>query len=309
MKTMRKLMLWALLLTLVLTLAACNLPFGIGDGGGDEGAELVIGTKNTTEQNILAQIAASLIEDRTEHTVTIDANGEYDSATLLEQAADDDVSLYFDYVGSIYTNGMGHTLEEARIATLSMVVEDALWVDHELTTAVKVGYDGGISAFMTPDRQEDLGDPTSLGLVSAIAGGLVIGMEESFYTRQDGYTALCQAYDLEFKEARAFSEAAGFEALARGDIDIMIGDSTTMYNNLYELVRLTDDQSFFLPQDAICILSPKVNTNYPEVAAALGGMKELLTAGAMSGLIEKVDQARQPLKEVADDFLRARSLL
>lgn len=302
---MKKIACLLLIAMLVLLTTACNR-----SSAADEDMIFYIGTKKSTEQNILAEIAVQLIELKSPYQARISADAYETSQTLLKKIRDDDIQIYFDYASTVYLNGLERPRDTLNAATLTSDLKDLLWDHGNLSIVASVGYDGGMSLFMTPSRWEELDKPSTITNVNNVGKGLVLGMTESFFKRVDGYPALRNVYELSFKEEEVYgSEGDGFNALARGEIDIMIGGNTDIYNSLYDLYLLTDDLGFFLPCQTYCIINGTVRNEFPEVADALAFMDDLMTAGTMSSLVEKVEQEGQTVTDAVHDFLRARNLV
>lgn len=300
---MKKLALLLMILLFLVVVPGCG-----GDVEEEANVEFYIGTKNTTEQDLLAEIARQLINIKSDHQANI-VRAEYDSSkTLLEKIKQDEIQIYFDYESTIYLSGFEKSREDAPIQTLDVVVKDLLWEYSQLSIIADVGYDGGMSAFLMPERYTELKDPANMTDIVTIAG-LTIGMEESFYERTDGYAALKALYEFKGEEKVFATESEGFQALSRGEIDMMVGSTTSIYNYLFDLYLLNDDKGFFLPCRTYCIIQDDIRLNYPDVAAALEMMNELITAGTMSSLIEKVEQEGYTLEKTVEDFLLARNLI
>lgn len=296
-------------LIIVVTLSLC----GCGQSEGEEAVnsqEVRICTKNTREGEILANLASILITEKTNHQVKIVQEENVTSKSLYNDLRDNKIDLYFDYTGSIYLNALGLPADDMQYAVILVQLQNAM-LEKGVYVSESIGYDGGLTLYMTPELRDELGLDRTSGISSLepLAGDMVIGMEESFYARNKGYKALCKAYDLKFQDAKVYSEEEGFFALRRGDIDIMVGPQTSVYNNMYNLYLLKDDQRFFTPELACYVGNDEFLLAYPEIKDVLSTMNGLITSGTMSSIIRKVYLEGNDIDSYLRDFLRARNFL
>ncbi|MDO4542606.1 MAG: glycine betaine ABC transporter substrate-binding protein [Bacillota bacterium] len=272
--------------------------------------EIRICTKNTEEQEILARLASILITERTDHEVTIVKEDNVTSKSLYEDLKAGKIDLYFDYAGSIFLNALEKPAEEMEYAVVLVQLQTAM-LEEGIYVSDSIGYDGGMTLYITPELRDELGLDKSSGISSLekLSPDLVIGMEESFYQRDKGYKALCDHYDLKFQEAKVYSEEEGFYALRRGDIDIMVGSRTSVYNNMYNLYLFKDDKRFFTPETACYVGNDEFLLAYPEVKTVMDTFNGLLTSGTVSIMIRNIYLEGRDMDTYLRDFLRARNLL
>ncbi|MEG2658950.1 MAG: glycine betaine ABC transporter substrate-binding protein [Clostridiales bacterium] len=267
-----------------------------------------ITTKNTPEQIILAHLAAIIIEEKTVHEEEIEEKENISSKSLYNDLKDGNIDLYFDYTGSIYLNALGLPKEDMQNAVLLTQLQKLL-IEKDVYLSESVGYDGGMTLYMTPEVRESLKDPIYISDLKTLAPKLKIGMEESFFQRKSGYKALEKTYELQFGKAKVYTEDEGFLALRRGDIDIMVGSRTSVYNNMYNLYLFRDDKRFFINEDACFVAKDSYLLEYPEIKNALGTFDNLITSGTMSILIRKTYVEGNDMDTYLRDFLRARNLM
>lgn len=302
----RKSVILLILMAMLLTFCGCDEE----EGEVINSQEVRIATKNTQEQTILAHLAAILIEDKTDHQVTIVEEDNVTSRSLYEDLSSGRINIYFDYTGSLYLNGAQLPAGDIQPAVILVQLQTAL-LERGIYVSESIGYDGGLTLYITPELRDELGlDRTSaISSLEKLSPELVIGMEDSFYSRDKGYKALCQFYDLKFKDAKVYTEAEGFYALRRGDIDIMVGSATSIYNNMYNLYLFKDDKRFFTPEIACYVGDDEFLLAYPEIKDVMSTLDGLLTSGNVSSIIRSIYLEGRDIDEYLRDFLRARNLL
>lgn len=300
---MKKIIAISLLLLLVFTLSAC------GAEEEETSMQLIIAGKDTTEQLIVDQMLLLLIEEKTDHTAVVSTNSYLTSYDLAEGAEKGDVHIYVDYDGSMYENALELEWADAENTDVTNLVRNTFNDELALTVKDAIGFSGGYTVYITDEKLESLGTPDNLSALVEQAPDLVIGMEQSFYDRADAYDAFALSYGFAFHATQIYPEKDGFAALMAGDIDLLVGETTSPYYSLYDLNAISDDKGFFLPAIALPVVSSEVLTDYPEIGDAITLTKKLITTKTMSSLVAKVELEGMEIADVARDFLRARSLI
>ncbi|MGM9567415.1 MAG: glycine betaine ABC transporter substrate-binding protein [Clostridia bacterium] len=268
-----------------------------------------IATKNTAEQNILANLAKILIREKMGIEADIVYYEDSTSAALLEKMDKNDIQIFFDYSGSLAVNALEMNLESANVPTLILDVQNTIRKKHSITVSEEIGYNSTTAVYMTFDRREELGSPATLSNLAQLSPKLKIGMSEAFYTRIDCYEALCELYEMNFKEAAVYEEEAGFAALVSGEIDVYIGDSVTPYFSLLNVKQLVDDKYFFLPQNTCYLVSDKAMKDYPELDSTLSNLEGLISASRMSLMIKRIYWEGHDIEDYLFTYLRANNII
>lgn len=299
-----------LLLTVIgFTFTACNGKSTEEDTTFTATGGIHIATKNTPEQNILANLAKLLIAEKMGVEAEIVYYDDSTSATLLEKLDHQEIQLFFDYSGSLAVNALELDTDNTNTATLLMDVQNAVKKQYEISVSEGIGYNSTTAFYMMSDRQQELDSPTSISAIADISDQLTVGMEEDFYCRIDCYEAICDTYGLHFSKAKVYNEENGFMALANGDIDVFIADSVSPYNSLFDMVQLKDDQYFFLPQDTCYLVSDQALKNYPELESTLSLMEGLISTSRMSLMIRRIDWEGNDIDDYLYTYLRANNII
>lgn len=312
----------ALLLMIFLSVLFCAC--GAGDSKGSEGdatsqsaasaavsrgQTVRIATKNTAEQNILANLAKTLIEQKLGLNVELVYYEDSTAESLLKHLDDGDIDIFFDYTGTLATNALEMERDDINIATLLQDVQNAMKVRHKAIVSEKIGYNSSTSFYMMSDRREEL-VLTTLSDAAQKSSKLSIGMTEAFYNRADCYQALCETYGMEFKKAVAYQdEEKAFRDLSAGVIDIYVTDTVTPYASLFSVKSLNDDKYFFLPQYACYIISGKALDKHPELSQTLGHLDGLISAGRMSLMVKRINWEGNDITDYVYTYLRANNII
>ena len=132
---------------------------------------------------------------------------------------------------------------------------------------------------------------------------LVAGFAHEFYGRSDGYPGLQKTYGLTLRP-RLIDQNLMYEAIHRGQVDIISGYSTDGRINAFDLLVLTDNRHAFPPYDAAPVVRQATLTRYSDLSPTLNRLAGKLTDSMMTGLNYRVDYKKESPELVARDFLK-----
>ncbi len=141
------------------------------------------------------------------------------------------------------------------------------------------------------------------------AANLRAGFTSEFAERPDGYPGLRKVYGFRFGEVRDFDPTLMYEALAKGEVDVICAFATDGRITAYKLKPLSDDRGFFPPYYAAPVVREGVLRAHPEIRDALTPLLGLLDDLTMQGLNYEVDGKKRSPRHVARGFLKSHNLL
>ena len=311
--TKQRILCLLLALCLIFTLSACS---GTQDSESSNtettsnSGKIRIATKNTPEQNILANLAKILIREKMGMESEIVYFEDSTSATLLDKMDKGNIQIFFDYSGSLAENALKIDTEATNIATLILDVQNTVKKEYDITVSEEIGYNSTTAFYMMIERREELGSPATLTQIADMSSKLKVGMSEAFYNRIDCYPALCELYGMNFKDAKVcVDDEQGFRDLISGEIDLYIAPSVTPYLSLLNVKQLVDDQYFFLPQNTCCLIADSTLKNYPEMEATLEHLEGLISESRMSLMIKRIYWEGHDIEEYLFTYLRANNII
>lgn len=280
-----------------------------GESNGNETTNITIAGKNWTEQILLVHIMGQLLEHHTDHKVTL-RDGLGSSDVLIQALKDDDIQLFADYTGTGLINILGQELEEGD--TPESVYEKAkkgYEEEYGFTWLEPMGFSNTWTLILTREKAEELNVKTFSDLVPHTKD-LILGSDAQFMERADGYQGLADAYGIEgFKSNKEMDIGLAFNALAEGEVDVLVGYSTDGRIPALDLVTLEDDKNYFPPYDAAPIVKADFIEKYPDVAEVLNMLAGKIDAKTMSELNSKFDNDRMSEADIARDFLLESGLI
>ncbi len=274
--------------------------------GGREPTVLRIGSKEFSEQFILGELMAQMIEARTDLAVErVFALG----GTMICHGAlaKGEIDLYAEYTGT----GYQAVLKESGLRDPQAVLEavrQGYAARFALVWLEPFGFNNTYALTVRQADAEEKGWEAVSDLV-AVDDGLMAGFTSEFQEREDGYPGLREAYGLRFGGAVDMSASLMYEAVARGQVDVICAFATDGRIAAYDLVTLDDDRHFFPPYHAAPVVRREVLEAHPEVRRALEVLGGRLDDGTMRRLNYRVDGHKEAPEDVARDFLVEQGLV
>ncbi len=245
----RRRWLWiASAILLVAGAAAATAPLWPRGGGGDR--TVVVGAKNFAEQYILAR----LIGDRLERAgYTVQYRDGLGSAVVFGALAGDDIDVYVDYAGTIWSNEMKRRDVPDRGAMVSAIGDWARRT-HGVGLVGALGFENAYAFAMKRDPARDQRIASLDDLVRA-APRLALGSDLEFLERPE-WAAVKRAYPLRFARTTPYSPTFMYRALQSGNVDVISAFSSDGRIAADRLTVLTDPRRAIPGYDAILMVAP-----------------------------------------------------
>ncbi len=260
-----------------------------------------IGGKNFTESNVLGEIVAQMLEERTGLKVEREFNlgGTMVCFGALQGG---DIDCYCDYTGTAWSI----ILKEAEPAPdplrTYVHVARSYRERYGLTWLWPFGLDNTYRLAVREDVAERLSLRTISDLV-AHDGELSAGFSVEFNGREDGWPGLRDTYGLEFGSLRSMEHGLAYQAIAEGELDVIDAYATDGKLLRYPLRLLEDDKGFFPPYQAAPVFRSQTLERFPEIEPALADLALILPDERMQALNDKVEHDGWSLERTAAWFL------
>ncbi len=235
----------------------------------------LVGSKKFTESYVLAEIARRAIERAgypAEHR-----QGMGGTIILWEALKEGAITCYPEYTG---------TIREVILKTGDATTEDIVTPDMDrmrlalaqygVGMTSQLGFDDTYALVMRREQAQRLG----IHQISDLNRypQLVVGLSHEFLGRADGWAPLCARYGLHMGNVRGMDHTLAYNALAKGEIEIMDAYSTDAKIEEEDLVVLRDDEGFFPQYQAVFLY--RLNSD-PRVVQALRSLENTLTEKRM----------------------------
>ena len=272
----------------------------------DRHDDIVVGSKNFSEQALLGEILAQHIEARTHKPVT---RRFYLAGTYICQQAllAGRIDMYVEYTGTALTDVLRDPLESDSSAVFARV-QSEYKKRFGLDVLPSLGFNNTFAIVVRGEDARRLNLKT-ISDAAPHARDWRAGFGFEFMERPDGYPGLSRVYGLTFAEPpRILDLGLLYRALLEKQVDIVAGNSTDGLLAARDLVQLEDDKHYFPPYDAVPVARPETLARYPEARAALLDLAGKINDEEMRKMNYAVDGEHRDAADVARDFLHAKGL-
>jgi osmoprotectant transport system permease protein len=266
---------------------------------------VVVGSKNFTEQVILGEMLAAVLEDR---GLAVDRRLNLGGTSLCHAALrEGQLDVYVEYTGTALTDILKQPPTSDPRAALATV--RAGYAALGLRVGEPLGFN---NSFALVVRRADA-DGRGLRRISDLrreAARLRVGLFGEFLERADGMPGLQRAYGFRFGPApREMDLGLLYPALTAGEVDLVVGSATDGLIGALGLVVLEDDGRYFPPYDAVPVMNEASLTTHPGLAPAVDSLAGRIDEAAMRRLNHAVDGEHRAPRDVAQAFLAEAGLL
>ena len=271
-------------------------------------AEVVVGGKNFTEQQLMAEMTTQLLEAKGIKVTKKDGMG---SAVLRQAQENGQVDVYWEYTGTslITYNKILDRLSPAdtykKVKELD-AAKGLVWLDPSRAN--------NTYAFaMNEDEAKKLGLVTMSDLAKAVKDGkaLTFACNSEFYARPDGLRPLQKAYGFEFShdQVKRMDSGLTYQALKDHQVNIALVFATDGRIPAFHFVLLKDDKDYFPAYALTPVIRKATLDANPSLGPILNSLSAKLDASTMARLNATVDVQKKSFSEVARDFLKQSALL
>lgn len=268
-------------------IGSAGLSFGILlallPGMAGDSAKYVVGAKTFPEQLILASLISGELE---RHGFETRRNTGLGSAVILRGLANNDIDVYVDYSGTIWSNAMGRKDNPGR-EVIAREVKDWLTRTYGIKVLGGLGFENSYALAMRRSRAEVLG-VKSIADLAPFAPRLAIGGDYEFFSRPE-WAEIRRNYGLSFRMERQFQATFMYRALADNDIDVISAFSSDGRIAANDLVVLSDPRGVIPPYDALLLIAP-ARANDAEFQKALHPLVGTVSIDLMRQANERVEQ-------------------
>jgi osmoprotectant transport system substrate-binding protein len=267
---------------------------------------IVIGSKNFSEQALLAEIIAQHLEARLHRPVIrrFYLAGSYICQQALLSGR---IDTYVEYTGTALTAILHDPIQSDPSAVFSRV-KNEYKQRFGLEVMPSLGFN---NTFAIVVRGEDA---RRLHLKTIDDAGPYTpqwraGFGYEFMERPDGYAGLAKVYGLEFSSTpRILDLGLLYRALLDKQVDLVAGNSTDGLLAARDLVILEDDKHYFPPYEAVPIVRQDTLARFPEMRSAIEELGGKISDAEMRKMNYAVDGEHRDIAEVAREFLHSKAL-
>lgn len=307
---MKKIVPLPLALGALLLVSACGGDSGSTSSSGDlEGLSGTIGSKDFSEQYILAHITGELLNA---NGADVDVNTQLVGSANVRQALENgDFIGYWEYTGTSWITYNGETEpitdpEEQFEAVKEVDAANGItWLDP-------APMNNTYAFAIRRDKAEELGVTTLSDVAALPPEEQTFCIESEFSTRDDGWPGLKDAYGFQVQDDDLVMLDTGviYTATEEGT-DCNFGEVFATDGRIQgmDLVVMEDDKSFFPVYQGALTMDSKVFEEHPEIADVMAEVSPLLTDEVMQELNAKADVDGEDPEDIALDWLEEQGFI
>ena len=269
---------------------------------------LKVGSKNFTEQFVVAELYAASLEAagfKVERKINL-------GTTLVahEAVRTGAIDLYPEYTGTGLNAVMkAQGVTETDPAKVHGLVKDFYEREFKLTWLKPSGINNGYAIVVRPETAREQNLKTLTDLAKA-APKLKLGAGPEFADRRDGIKGMKEVYGIDFGEFRQFAALRlRYEALNQKQIDVANGFSTDWQIAAEKFVSLADDKALFPPYYLAAVARLDTVAANPKAVEAIERVGALLDNPTMQELNRQVEVDKREPRQVAAEFLKAKGVV
>jgi osmoprotectant transport system substrate-binding protein len=287
-----------------LTRIVAAVAIAIALGTTTTSAQVRVGSKNFTEQFVLAELYAQALEA---NGIKVERKINLGGTLIAHKALEEkQIDFYPEYTGTMLIAVLKGEPMTDRKAVYDKV--KAEYAAKDLVVLDETPFQNTYNMVVRPETaaQYKLETLTDLAKVSK---ELKLGAGPEFRDRKDGLPGLKAKYGIEFKEDLQMAIGLRYQALSGKQIDVVNGYSTDGMISALKLKRLKDDKNLWPPYYLTPVVRKEALDANPKMADVLNQVSALLDEATITEMNYKVDGEKEEPKDVARAFLKAKGIV
>lgn len=257
--------------------------------------DATVASKTFTESYLLGEIAAQILEER---GMSVSRKlGMGGTGILFEGLKKGAIDVYPEYTGTIAEAILkrpgSNSIAELRsaLAPLGLTLSDPLGFDNTYALAVS-------REFAERHHLRSMSD------LRPLAPSLRVAFSHEFMTRADGYRAMRRRYGFAFgAQVRGVEHSLAYEAIGRGECDLIDVYSTDAKIEKMQLQVLVDDLHFFPRYEAVWLARRDWTEEHPDAWQLLRSLEGKVNSRQMTHLNAEADLEHRSFATIASHFL------
>lgn len=258
-----------------------------------------IGTKNFTEQRIIAYIIEDLIEDKTDYEIDV-ITGLGETSFLHNAIIHNDIDMYVEYSSNAYEGILKYKYSGESNEEIKEIVMNDYENKYDLYWPVWFGFENTNAIICTDycinnkiDSLDDIQNEDEF----------LFAAPPYFYERSDGYNLLTENYQINLQEKNTINmdPILIYQSLIAKEIDMGLGFTTDGRLFLDNFIVLNDSMNVFPKYDAGLVVNNKVVMN-EEIMESLTLLNNTISEEDMKSMNYAVEVSGEDEETVANDF-------
>jgi osmoprotectant transport system substrate-binding protein len=295
----------------LLLLGACGNVGESGDSGDGGGPTITVGSKNFTEQYVLAELYAQVLE---EEGFNVERKLDLGSVQIADRALQNgQIDFYPEYTGTALVTVLGYEGENPKTpeATYEEAKERYAERNPADTMLEPANFESTYGILVRKEVAQEQNLKTLEDLAEA-SPQLIFASFGEFQERSDGFPNMKENYpNLNFKDIIIVNDIGlRYKGLESGEADVGIGFTTDQQFTSDELVVMEDPKQIWPYYYPAPVVRSDVLEENPKVREVLNRVSENSPdIDDMRELIGRVDIDKEDPEDVAAEYLKEQGLV
>jgi len=255
-------------------------------------SQVRVGSKNFTEQFIVAEIYAQALEAA---GIKVDRKVNLGGTLIAHKALEEkQIDLYPEYTGTMLL-----VVLKAEPMTDQKAVYDKVKAEYATKGFVVLNeapLNNTYNMVVLPEtaaryKLETLSD------LAKVSNQLKLGAGPEFRDRKDGLPGLKAKYGIEFKEDLQMAIGLRYQALSNKQVDVVNGYATDGMISALKLKRLKDDKNLWPPYYLVPVVRKDALDANPTIADTLNNVSATMNETNMAEMNHKADAYKEAPKD------------
>lgn len=269
------------------------------NGKSGSGATIRVGSKDFTENEIVAELYSLALEDA---GFKVDRKFDISSSVIHTSIVNNEIDLYPEYTGT----GLISILKDEP-ETDPQKVYDTVKKQYEdkfhITWLDMAEANDGQGLFISKEASDKYNIKTISDLQKH-ASDIRFASQGEFDQRADGIPALEKTYGkFNWKSSKVYDNGLKYEVVEKGEADAAPAYTTEgMLSQTDKFVLLEDDRHVWPPYNIAPVVRDSVLKANPKIRSALKKVDDTLDTKTVTALNAKVDVDKEEYEDVAADY-------
>lgn len=265
-----------------------------------------IATKPVTENYILGEITALLIEENTDIDVNITHGVGGGTSNIHPAMIKGDFDIYTEYTGTAWSVVLKQ--KEAYNESKFDIIKQRYKDEFDMSWVGMFGFNNSYGIGVRTDLAKEY-NLKNISDIAKVSNKFSFGANHEFYEVPQGYKFMDKAYGFNFKSKVDMANGLKYQAILDKKVDAIVSFTTDGELSNPDITLLRDDKMIYPTYIAGNVVRNDVLKKYPELIEVFKKMDGLLNEEQMSILNNEVVAKGKNPRDVARKFLEDRKLL
>ncbi|MED1201663.1 osmoprotectant update ABC transporter permease/substrate-binding subunit OpuFB [Heyndrickxia acidicola] len=269
--------------------------------------EIVIGGKLGSEPEILINMYKLLIEKNSDLHVQLKP-GLGQTSFVFNALKSGSIDIYPEFTGTAISEFLKQTADSTNKKQVYEQARKGMLEKYQMELLDPMKYNNTY-ALAIPEKLAAKQHLNKISDLKAVEGSMKAGFTFEFSDRVDGYRGIIKKYGIQFSNLITMQPKLRYDAVNRGDINLVDAYSTDSELRQYHLHVLQDDKHLFPPYQGAPLMREETLQKYPQIKKALDKLAGKITDDEMREMNYEVNVKGISASKVAKDYLKKHGLL